>query len=833
MRILFAVLLLVCLSPIANSQQQRSISLNITDADTRKPLAARVYLRDEAGKHYFVSPAAGQGSAVRYEKQNWNNKESIEYHTTVSPHPVFAMVPPGKYVLTVERGKSYHPWQQEFEVGDADVVVPVLLRRWVNMAQRGWYSGDTHIHRTIDELRNIILAEDLNVVFPLTNWVTFSDTPPSSGNKNLEIKIPDELVKVDDNHVIWPRSTEYEIFKVGETRHTLGALFVLGHKGALELTVPPWEPVVKAARKADPNVLFDMDKLAWPFAMTLPVIAPDATYELANNHIWRTEFGFKKWYTPTPGFMQPPFGGTEGGERDWIDFTLGMYYTLLNCGFRMPPSAGTANGVHPVPAGFGRVYVHLPNGFDYQAWREGLQKGRSFVTTGPMIFATADGNEPGHVFQRSHNAGNLPGPIPIRAEILSETPLTFGEVVINGVPEILLRTRNEKTPEGAYRNVIDVSAAISRSGWFALRFWEDRPGGRVRYAHTAPWYVQVDNQPVRLRAEEKDYLVGRMRDEIQRSRGVVSEAGLREYEKALAYYRKLPVLDDSAGIKRSARAAASKDQRDRWLENMIRHHRFTAREIRMATGMSIDDARAGVNQIANDNEPAGLRILPYPGGRHPRRGFLDGAIDPQRDTKVSVFPPWKDGGYAVVDVPEAIFSNLGLTYLAHEHIPTIWTEQSIELEKLEWQEKDNGLEFERKLPNGISFGSRVQKKDDHVAMEMWLTNGTDKPLTGLRSQVCVMLKGLLGFESQRRREQIVKEPFVAIKADHSDRWLITAWTPIKRAWTNPPVPCVHSDPVFPDCAPGKTVHVHGGLWFYEGTEIENEIKRLADIQLSR
>lgn len=64
---------------------------------------------------------------------------------------------------------------------------------------------------------------------------------------------------------------------------------------------------------------------------------------------------------------------------------------------------------------------------------------------------------------------------------------------------------------------------------------------------------------------------------------------------------------------------------------------------------------------------------------HPRRGFLDGAIDPQRETKVSIFPPWSGGGYVVVDVPEAIFSDLGLTYLAHTHIPTIWDSQSIEL----------------------------------------------------------------------------------------------------------------------------------------------------------
>ena len=39
------------------------------------------------------------------------------------------------------------------------------------MVERGWYSGDTHTHRTLEELPNVMLAEDLNVAFPLVDWV--------------------------------------------------------------------------------------------------------------------------------------------------------------------------------------------------------------------------------------------------------------------------------------------------------------------------------------------------------------------------------------------------------------------------------------------------------------------------------------------------------------------------------------------------------------------------------------------------------------------------------------------------------------------------------------
>ncbi len=832
-------LAIVCAASVSGAQPS-TVSLRITDSDSGKPIAARVYLRDETGEHYFFTSSDEDGSAVPYKKKNWLNKNSIEYHTTVSAHRCQTVVPPGTYTLRVERGKTYHPWERPIQVSNADLQVSVVMKRWIDTAALGWYSGDAHVHRTIDELRNIVLAEDLNVVFPLTQWVTISDTPPSSGNKNIPVNLPDSLIRVDKEHVIWPRNTEYEIFSVNKKRHTLGALFLLGHEGALQQTVPPWKGVIDSAREADPDVLFDMDKLAWPFAMVLPTIVPDATYEVTNNHIWRTEFAFRDWYTPTPPFMQPPFGGTSGGERQWIDFTLGMYYTLLDCGFRMPASAGTANGVHPVPAGFGRVYVHLPDGFDYQQWRKGLKQGRSFVTTGPMLFATADGHDPGHQFQfdsDSQAASATMREIRIHIEVESQQPLTFGELVINGRPEHLLRVQNTKTEAGAYRSVIDQTISPTRSGWFAVRFWEDRPHGRVRFAHTAPWYVEVDQQRVLPRHEEKQYLVRRMENEIQRSRGVVSESAMAEYLRALDFYRALPVLDDTQDVQRAARVATDPADHARWLENMILHHRFTPHEVRMATGMSIADATTAVQKMLpiDARQPGGngdsadtkpvLRILPYPGGRHVRRGFLDGAIDPQRETKVSVFPPWNDGGYAVVDIPEAIFSNLGLTYLAHKHIPTIWTEKAVTLEKLEWKQAGDGLEVSRKLPNGISFGSRVTVQRDTVAMEMWLTNGTTQPLTALRSQVCVMMKGMIGFNTQRRREQVIDGSFVAVKADDSQRWIITAWEPIRRAWTNPPVPCMHSDPIFPDCQPGKTVRVRGGLWFYEGADVKREIER--------
>src|SRR5262249_44657213 len=107
-----------------------------------------------------------------------------------------------------------------------------------------------------------------------------------------------------------------------------------------------------------------------------------------------------------------------------------------------------------------------------------------------------------------------------------------------------------------------------------------------------------------------------------------------------------------------------------WLENMVWHHRFSTAEIREATGLSEEKIAAALQKLdlRSETKPkrpadAPLLVLPYPGGRHPRIGFLDGAVRPQRETKVSIFTPWDDTSYVVADIPEAVWSNLGLTYL--------------------------------------------------------------------------------------------------------------------------------------------------------------------------
>ena len=277
-----------------------------------------------------------------------------------------------------------------------------------------------------------------------------------------------------------------------------------------------------------------------------------------------------------------------------------------------------------------------------------------------------------------------------------------------------------------------------------------------------------------------------------------------------------------------------------WLENMVGWHGFETWEVQRATGLSYKEIEAALkrfNITQGGNLPSvaeELKILPYPGGRHPRIGFRDGEIRPQRETKVSVFLPWnrKRGDYVVLDIPEAIRRNNepehGLLYLAHDHVPTMWTKQDIPLKPLEWQHQpDEALQCIRNLPNGVEFGTWVKSHKDHVEMKMWMKNGSKESLSNLRVQNCVMLRQALEFNGQTGDNKFYRAPYAAVRNEAADRWIITAWEGCERAWGNNNCPCLHSDPQFPDLKPGDRHELRGWLSFYEGTDIESELDRIA------
>jgi hypothetical protein len=482
-----------------------------------------VYIQSTNGSWHF---AKSPGS-VEYRKQKDWNPGSVEMHTTHAAGPITASLAPGKYTVLVERGKEYFPESREVRIEHDDVRLEMKLRRWINMAESGWYSGDTHVHRPLSELPNLLLAEDLNVAFPLTSWVTDAFVSPTKGRTNADQRAPAELIKVDRTHVIYPRNTEYEIFRVGPKSHTLGAFFVLGHKTLFDTGVPPVRPIAERAHRE--GALLELDKHNWEWSMMLvPVMGVDL-YELSNNHIWRTEFGYRDYGVQAADYMQVERDAKGWTERGWIDYGFQNYYALLNCGFRLRPTAGTASGVHPVPLGFGRVYVRLKEPFSYEAWVRRLNEGRSFVTTGPMLFVQVNGEDPGTVFKSG-------GSFHITGKVRSAERLQTIEIVANGKVVLVITPGVSRLP-GWYETVLDETLHLDESSWIVVRCFEDRSDKRVRFAHTAPFHIDVPGKPLRPRRVEVDYLIKRIETELARNADVLPAPALDEYREALRIYQ--------------------------------------------------------------------------------------------------------------------------------------------------------------------------------------------------------------------------------------------------------------------------------------------------------
>lgn len=314
----------------------------------------------------------------------------------------------------------------------------------------------------------------------------------------------------------------------------LNDICVLNHKSIFQKGTPPMAPIAEITRRE--GALLELDKHNWPWSMMLvPVMGVDL-FELSNNHVWRTEFAFSKFGLAPPDYMNIETDEKGLTERGWIEYGFLNYYALLNCGFGLRPTAGTASGVHPVPLGFGRVYVRLKEGFDYKAWAQGLDEGRSFVTTGPMLFVTVDGFEPGHTFKQ---AARQERAYKIAGTAQSPHPLERIEIIVNGKVAETIKPENKLTSSGAYLSTINQTRQIKSTSWIAVRCFENRPDKRVRFAHTACFGIEVEGRPLRPRKEEIAFLIKRMEKQIARNKDVLGEQALEEYHKALRIYKNI------------------------------------------------------------------------------------------------------------------------------------------------------------------------------------------------------------------------------------------------------------------------------------------------------
>ncbi|MFB3826136.1 MAG: CehA/McbA family metallohydrolase [Bryobacteraceae bacterium] len=468
--------------------------------ESRKPTPARVYLVDSAGKAQF--PAG----AIVYDRVRPDGF-GAEQHFVPANGWFSVDLPGGVCQLTIERGKEYLPVSEAITIPQSGRVErTVRLTRWVHMARLGWYSADMHVHRPLRDMATLLEAEDLNLGLPITRWRT---TPDKLREDEDTLKFlsgrADALGAIRIAGHRWMTVLNEEL----EPRGSAVLVTRLGRRPA-ELRYPLVE---YGKRSVERGALADVEKgTAWE----LPVIAALGGCQfvgLANNHFWRTGYYRPGWGAWPDQMIRSYAPACAGYALAGLD----MYYVLLNMGFPLKVSAGSANGVHPVPLGWSRLYVKVKGEFRPEKWFEGAAAGRSFATTGPMLFLKVNGLEPG----AESRAGRFPLDVTAEIELWSEKPRSSAEVIVNGkaFPVALSAAGRGRVCRG--RRELRLTA----SSWVAAR-WLDERGAACDVAHTSPIYFWRGHEPIPIPRVEAEYLLKRVEAMIRDLEGGAPGRGL-------------------------------------------------------------------------------------------------------------------------------------------------------------------------------------------------------------------------------------------------------------------------------------------------------------------
>ena len=453
-----------------------SVKFRLRDEGTGKPVAARVHVRDAEGTYW--PPNGHQKNIPVGWRDDVGGDVLIDKKTYAYVWPEFEVpLAAGSYSIEVERGTEYEPERVDFEVASSGASpVTVTLRRWSNIREQGWVSGDTHVH-FLDPQAAFLEgnAEDLSVVNILaTKWgELITDVQKFRGGPE-------------------PFSDKETVVYVNEEcRHGF-----LGH-----------------------TVLMDLEDLVYPLTwgpgnegvyggIDYPAMAMQADKTHAQG-------GFVGWaHFPYPNgeiAIDIALGkvdsvdlftwGDAFGPRGQRPGSAEIYYRFLNCGFDLPATAGTDKMFNTQVVGIPRTYVKIKGDLTYQKWIEGIRAGRTFVTTGPVLSFEAGGHQLGETVKMSTGKK-----VSLTARVHSRIPVEKIEIVHNGKVVAL-----QENPEKEQRLEVRTEMSISGSSWVAARAHSLQQipyqmDGIPIMAHTSPIYFRVGGQP-RQSAEDAAFFI--------------------------------------------------------------------------------------------------------------------------------------------------------------------------------------------------------------------------------------------------------------------------------------------------------------------------------------
>lgn len=387
-------------------------------------------------------------------------------------------VPPGEWEVVVRRGAEHTILSDTFSLKPGERVEKTYRpKRWIDQPERGWYAGDDHVHSRImsdADARNLlayVAAEDIY----LANIVKMGDinrTFFQQRGHGPEYRVTDGLRVLSPGQEC-PRTHEQ-----------------LGHTLAMNTRT--------FVRDTSKYYLYDtvFDEVHRQGGLS------------GYAHVNRDLF-----FVHRDMSMNVPRGKVDFGEI--LQFgVLGteLYYEFLNLGCRLTASAGS-----DLPWGgtIGEVRVYACLGdqpFTADNWFAAFGRGRTFVTSGPMLDLRVEDALPGDTLELDRDRT-----VNVRASLEVDPALGAANLELVAHGKVVKRVEGKGIGD---RKIAFVAAVPVKGGiWIALR--GKAVDGSV--AHTTPVYVT--RKGLRFwNMDEVEGLITRRRQQLEEIETIVAEA---------------------------------------------------------------------------------------------------------------------------------------------------------------------------------------------------------------------------------------------------------------------------------------------------------------------
>ncbi len=388
----------------------RKVDLRVVHKGSNRPVAVKLHLHGEAGE--YLPPL----DRHRLPNDAWFQDYSVDFvHAgrhpcTYIPGETTVRLPLGRVYLEVSKGFEIRPVRQVIEITPETDEIIVEVEKVLPWREAGWVTADTHVHFLSPQSALLEgAAEGVNVVNLLASQ--WGELMTNVGDFDGRTTWGSREAGGDGEYLV----------RVGtENRQdVLGHISLLGYEGRMIVPMTTGGPAESAL--GDPVEVLLTEWAQQCRAQGGLVVLPHFPYPRCENAA-----------TIVEGEADAVEMTSWGDLYFGIDpYSLADWYRYLNCGYPVPAVGGTDKMSADTAVGTIRTYARIPldEPFTYPAWMEAVRRGETFVTYGPLLEFTVDGQPMGGQVELPAGGGS----VDVHWQVDTVTvPISRVELIVNG-----------------------------------------------------------------------------------------------------------------------------------------------------------------------------------------------------------------------------------------------------------------------------------------------------------------------------------------------------------------------------------------------------------------